>query len=267
MRARTLIVVLGASALTACGSQEERTDTAAAARRADSGAPVASSAPSDSAREIYIDSVAPGNPLVVRGRARTFENTVQVLARDTAGAAIMETFETSVGEMGNHNPFEARVWLVRDPGSRITVEAFEYSANDGSVRSLVSRTVPMPGPRSRLTLMFPTSDCTTVKAFERVVPRSAGVAQLLAHMLVAGPTAEEKAAGATSPFPAGSRVRSVVLRDGVVTVDFNERLQNVGGACAAQAIRTAVSSTLTRLPGVARVVITAGGSESLALQP
>lgn len=224
----------------ACGSPEEqdrRAETATAVRAADSGATVA---PPDSSREIYIDSVAPGNPLVVRGRARTFENTVQVLARDTAGATVMETFETSVGEMGKHNPFEARVWLVRDPGSRVTVEAFEYSANDGSVRSLVSRTVPIPGPRFRATLMFPTSECTTVKAFERAVPRSAGVAQLLAHMLVAGPTGEEKAAGATSPFPAGSRVRSVVLRGGVVTVDFNERLQNVGGSCAAQAIRTAV---------------------------
>ena len=267
MRGRRLAGLLVVTMAAACGSQDERADTATASPRADSAAVVVPPAPSDSAREIYIDSVAPENPLVVRGRARTFENTVQVLARDTAGAVIMETFETSVGEMGNHNPFEARVWLVRDPGSRVIVEAFEYSAKDGSVRSLVSRTAPMPGPRSRLTVMFPTSDCTTVKPFERDVPRSAGVAQLLAHLLVAGPTAAEKAAGATAAFPAGSRVRSVVLRDGVVTVDFNERLQNVGGSCAAQAIRAAVSSTLTRLPGVARVVITAGGSESLALQP
>lgn len=261
------LFALAAAIVAACGVGEERADTATATARTDSSAPVIAATPTDSAREIYIDSVEPGNPLVVRGRARTFENTVQVLARDTAGAAIVETFETSVGEMGNHNPFEARVWLVRDPGSRVTVEAFEYSANDGSVRSLVSRAVPMPGARSRVTLMFPTSDCATLKAFERTVPRSVGVAQLLAHMLVAGPTGTEKAAGATSPFPAGSRVRSVVLRDGVVTVDFNERLQNVGGSCAAGAIRAAVSSTLTRLPGVTRVVITAGGSESLALQP
>ena len=267
MSRRALVGLLGVTVAAACGSQDERADTATASPRADSAAVVVPAAPSDSAREIYIDSVEPVNPLLVRGRARTFENTVQVLARDTAGAAIMEVFETSVGEMGHHNPFEARVWLVRDPGSRVTVEAFEYSANDGSVRSLVSRDVALPGPRSRVTVMFPTTDCTTVKPFERTVPRTVGVAQLLAHMLVAGPTAAEKGAGATSPFPPGSRVKSLVLRDGVATVDFNERLQNVGGSCAAQAIRAAVSSTLTRLPGVKRVVITAGGSESLALQP
>jgi hypothetical protein len=85
--------------------------------------------------------------------------------------------------------------------------------------------------------------------------------------LVAGPTAEERRAGAEHPFPEGSRVESVILRDGTITVDFNERLQNVGGACRATMIRQAVTETLKRLPSVKKVVITAGGSEALALQP
>jgi hypothetical protein len=58
-----------------------------------------------------------------------------------------------------------------------------------------------------------------------------------------------------------------VLRYGTLTFDFIERLQNVGGSCAAQAIRESVTQTLQRLPTVLRVVITAGGSEKLALQP
>ena len=59
----------------------------------------------------------------------------------------------------------------------------------------------------------------------------------------------------------------MILRDGTLTVDFNERLQNVGGSCRAQMIRAAVTETLSRLPSVKKVVITAGGSETLALQP
>ena len=258
-----------------CARQEGGADSSAVVARPDTVAPPTDSAtpgtlPSpraDSAREIYIDSVEPGNPLVVRGRARTFENTVQVLARDTAGIVITEVFTTSVGEMGNHNPYEARVWLTRDPGPRVTLEAFEYSAKDGSVRSLVSRTFPVPGARMEVTLMFPGAECTATAPFRRTVPRAVGVAQLLMHALVAGPTAAEKAAGASSVFPRGARVESVILRDGVVTVDFNERLQNVGGSCAARAIRAAVTATLSRLPGVRSVRITAGGSEPLALQP
>lgn len=218
-------------------------------------------------REIFIDTVTGSNPLVVVGRARTFENTVQLRARDVAGALVNETFTTSVGEIGRHNPYEARLWLTRDPGEYAVVEAFEYSAEDGSVRSLTSRRVPVPGPRLSVRVAFPTSECTTVLEFERAVPRTAAVAGLLVHILVDGPTAAERSRGAGAPFPRGSIVDSVTLRDGVATVDFNDRLQNVGGACAAQAIRASVTETLMRLPAVKSVRIRAGGSEALALQP
>jgi type V secretory pathway adhesin AidA len=184
-----------------CDSRPESADTTVARAGTTTSANQAVDSPRAS-QEIYIDSVQAGNPLVVYGRARTFENTVQVRARD-----------------------------------------------------------------ARVTARFPTSDCTTTVAFARDVPRGVAVARLVTEVLVAGPTESEKARGAASVFPAGSRVRSVVLRDGVVTADFNERLQNVGGACAAQAIRAAVTSTLRALPGVREVVITAAGNRELALQP
>jgi hypothetical protein len=218
--------------------------------------------------EIYIDSVVPANPLVVFGRARTFENTVQLRARNADGNIIATEHATSVGEMGHHNPYSAELWIARDPGPRLTVEAFEYSAADGSVRSLTSKVVPYDGGRTRVTLDFPVgNDCVETRAFTRVVPKSVGIARLLVEALIAGPDATEKAAGAVSPFPQGSDLNSVVLRDGVLTVDFNERLRSVGGSCAATAIRQSVTRTLGRLPTVTRVVISAVGSEKLALQP
>jgi hypothetical protein len=218
--------------------------------------------------EIYIDSVVPANPLVVRGRARTFENTVQIRARDSEGKIIAAEHVMSVGEMGRHNPYTAQLWITRDPGPRLTVEAFEYSAKDGSVRSLTSKVVPYDVERMRLTLYLPVgNDCIQTRTFARAVPKSPGLARLLVESLVAGPDGGEKAAGAVAPFPEDSDVNSVVLRDGALTVDFNERLRNVGGSCAATAIRHSVTRTLSQLPSVKRVVITAGGSETLALQP
>ena len=220
------------------------------------------------ALEIYIDSVVPANPLVVFGRARTFENTVQLRARDADGNIIATEHVTSVGETGHHNPYSVQLWIARDPGPRLTVEAFEYSAADGTVRSLTSKVVPYDGGRTRVTLDLPVgNDCIETRAFTRLVPKSVGIARLVVEALIAGPDAAEKAAGAVSPFPQGSDVNSVVLRDGVLTVDFNERLRNVGGSCAATAIRESVTRTLARLPTVTRVVISAAGSEKLALQP
>jgi hypothetical protein len=197
------------------------------------------------------------NPLVVTGRARTFENNVVLRVRDAKGRLITETFTTSTGEIGHHNPFRGAIWLTRDPGPSITVEALEYSARDGSERSLVSITRPFTVALAGVQLYLPNADCTGVVAHRRSIPKSISMARLLLEVLLAEP----------APFPKDSRVESVHLRDGTLTVDFNERLQNVGGACAAQMIRQAVTRTLLTLPSVKKVVITAGGSESLALQP
>ncbi len=237
--------------------------------RPDSSVPAVAQTKTAVAREIYIDSVRPTNPIVVYGRSRTFENTVNVIARDDGGRVITETFTTSVGEMGpKHNPYSAELWIVRDPGSRVSVEAFEYSAENGSVRSLTDTLLPYGVERVNVTLHLPVGDsCTETRPFTRSVPKSLGLARLLVEALAAGPNDAERNAGAASPFPKYSRVKGVVLRDGIATVDFNERLQNVGGACAATAIRESVTRTLMALPSVRRVVITAGGSEALALQP
>jgi len=217
-------------------------------------------------RDIYIDSVVAANPVIVYGRARTFENVVSARVLDSRGDTIQEVHGmSSGGEMGQHNPFALRVWLVRDPGPRITAQAFDYSAKDGSVVGLTSREVTIPAARTTATVYFTSTDCTT-KAFTRAVPPATAKARLLAEMLVQGPSAEEKRADAYQSFPQGSAVNSVVIRDGVLTVDFNERLQNVGGACTARALRDAITKTLM-LPGVKQVVITAAGSRELALQP
>ena len=221
--------------------------------------------PDPAERNIYIDSVQVANPVVVTGRARTFENNVVLRVKDARGALITETFTTSTGEMGNHNPYRATLWVTRDPGSRITVEALDYSAKDGSERDVVAETRPFAVEPIEATLYFPNNDCTAVNPYKRRIPKSVSHARLIVETLVAGPLPSER--GAAAPFPSGSRVESVILRDGVLTVDFNERLRNVGGACRAQMIRESVTRTLQTLPAVKKVVITAGGSEALALQP
>jgi hypothetical protein len=223
--------------------------------------------PRQTERNIYIDKVEMANPLVVGGRARTFENNVVLRARDAAGGTIAETFTTATGEMGTHSPFRGTVWLTRHPGDLIVIEALEYSAKDGSEQSLVRVERPFSLEAIEATFYFADANCTRVAPYRRQLPKSISLARLLTEALIAGPTADERKKGAVGAFPQGSAVQSVNLRGGVLTVDFNERLQNVGGSCAAQMIRASVTETLRALPTVDRVVITAGGSEPLALQP
>lgn len=218
-------------------------------------------------RNITIDKVAVGNPLVVSGLARTFENNVVFRARGADGSVIAESFTTSTGEMGQHNPYSGSLWLTREPGNRVVIEALEYSARDGEETNLVRIEKPFSVASIESTLYFPDEQCTGVKPFTRRMPKSISMARLLVEALVQGPSAAERARGAAVAFPEGSRVQSVILRDGVLTVDFNERLQNVGGSCRAQMVRASVTETMSRLPTVKKVLITAGGNEKLALQP
>lgn len=232
--------------------------------------PVAAAPPNASrprAQNVLIDSVEAGNPLVLKGRARTFENNVALRVRDARGVLISESFTTATGEMGQFSPWSGSLWLTRDPGDRVTVEALEYSAKDGSEQSLVSLARAFTVEPVEARLYFPDSRCTEVAPFNRRMPKSISHLRLLVEALIAGPVEAEKRKGAVAPFPSGSRVRSVNLRDGVATIDFNERLQNVGGSCQAQMIRKAVTRTLLAVPTVKKVVITAEGSEKLALQP
>ncbi len=218
-------------------------------------------------RNITISSVKVANPLVVTGLARTFENNVVFRARGADGAVIAESFTTSTGEMGQHNPYSGSLWLTREPGRRIVVEALEYSARDGAETNLARTEKPFDVEPIEAVLYFSDEKCTGVKAYTRRMPKSISMARLLAEALVHGPTADERLRGAAVAFPEGSAVQSVILRNGVLTVDFNERLQNVGGSCRAQMIRATVTETLRRLPTVREVLITAGGSDKLALQP
>ncbi|HEU4889228.1 MAG TPA: Gmad2 immunoglobulin-like domain-containing protein [Thermoanaerobaculia bacterium] len=218
-------------------------------------------------RNITISGVEIANPLVVSGLARTFENNVVLRARAADGSVIAEGFTTATGEMGRHSPYRGSLWLTREPGSRIVVEALEYSAKDGSETNLVRVEKPFAVAPIEAVLYFPDEQCTGVKPYTRRMPKSISLARLLVESLVHGPTADERKRGAAVAFPEGSAVQSAILRNGILTVDFNERLRNVGGSCRAQMIRASVTDTLRRLPAVKSVVITAGGSEKLALQP
>ena len=247
----------------ACGEQaRDAQPVAGPARR-----PQQTATTQPKSKDVTIDLVVTANPLIVLGHARTFENAVTVRALAPDKSVIAEQHVISTGEMGQSNPFRADLWMTRMPPPEITVEALSFSAKDGSVQASASRQAKTTMPSTSMALVFPTKDCTEFEVFRREVPKPAAIARLMVEALVAGPTADDKARGATPPFPNGSAVRSVVLRDGVLTVDFNERLQNIGGSCAATAVRESVTRTLRQLPTVRKVVITAGGSEKLALQP
>lgn len=232
-------------------------------------------APAD--RNVVITSPKEGakiatNPIRIAGLARTFENNVEIRVDDQHGQPLLVSHATARGEMGSFNPWSSQILLTDDPGASITITAIERSARDGSIRTSHAVTLPVEARRMPVILYFTNAnqsgtDCAAVEKVVRDVPASVSTARLALEALVRGPTHAEAVAGFRSLFPKGAALRSVNLRDGVLTADFNEAMQNVGGSCRVQAIRAAIEKTMTSIPGVKRVVITAMGDEDTALQP
>jgi hypothetical protein len=224
---------------------------------------------------VFVDSPAESavidtNPFEVSGRARTFENNVELVVRGEAGV-IVETWTTARGEMGNFNPWSASILLTEHPCASVEIEAIDRSAKDGSIRSRDVKRVRFDVPRREIRLWFPnerlgSNDCSRTFPVTRSVPASQSIARLAVEALMRGP-AGKTAEGYANPFPRGSSLRGITIRDGLAIVDFDESLQNVGGSCRALAIRSSVENTLRDLDGIDRVEIRAGGSRDLALQP
>lgn len=284
LAARLALVAIALVTLVGCGADDaaERKDQTAAAGTAPTttgtttGAPV-NDAPRQDAGNVVLEQPADAatireNPFTVAGRARTFENHVEIVIRDAEGNEIETTHATARGEIGQFNPFEAEVLLTEWPGGRMTVEVIERSARDGSIRSLDRATVDVAIPQKEVKLYFPnsrygTQECDSVFPVVRIVPNTPALARAATLALMEGPEPDEEKEGFSNPFPEGSGLRSIAIRNGTAVVDFNERLQNVGGSCRARAIEAAVTLTLRALPEVAQVEIRAGGSRELALQP
>ncbi len=73
------------------------------------------------------------NPVVIRGEARVFENTVSLRVRDGDGRVLAETFTTAnSADIGLFGPFSISVTYEDPDYSYGSIEVYEESARDGS---------------------------------------------------------------------------------------------------------------------------------------
>jgi hypothetical protein len=108
----------------------------------------------------------------------------------------------------------------------------------------------------------------------REVARTRAVAAAALRELLAGPSAEERAAGLGTEIPSGTELRSVSVAGGTATVDLSREFES-GGGSASMLLRVAqVVHTLTQFPTVQRVAfrldgepVEAIGGEGVVVSP
>lgn len=112
------------------------------------------------------------------------------------------------------------------------------------------------------------AECEKVVAIERTVPETQAVARAALDELLKGPMSPEKMQGYITSINDGVQIKSLDIKNGTATVDFNAKLgEIVAGSCNVGAIRAQIEQTLKQFSTVKKVVISIEGNSKDILQP
>jgi len=252
-------------------------------RSFDLGGPAISPTPTPStAQENNIIVTAPvpdqkvESPIVVKGKARVFENTFSYILKDQSGNKLFEDHAMSnAADAGLFGDFEVRIPVPPGSPKNLIVEVFDYSAKDGSVADLVTIPVQLATQETAKVKVYfnndkldPQVSCNKVFPAERTISKTSQVAYIALFELLKGPTPEEKAQGYSTSIPENVRINSIKIENGRAIADFDYNLDyQVGGSCRVAAIRSQITNTLKQFPTVKEVTISINGRTEDILQP
>lgn len=98
-----------------------------------------------------------------------------------------------------------------------------------------------------------------IATVHRTAPKTQQVAAAAMAELLAGPTAEDQAAGMTTAIPEGTEYLGTTIDEGVATVDLSSEFESGGGSLSMSARLAQVVYTLTQFPTVDFVQLTLDG--------
>lgn len=218
-----------------------------------------------------------GLPLVIKGEARVFENTVNYRVLDSNGDILMENFTTALSpDIGLYGTFETSDTYPEPKGVSGIVEVFDYSAKDGSEIDKVTIPVKFKKVESlkvkayfgNINLNPNTIDCGKIFSVTRRIPLTQAVVRAALEEMLKGPTSmEQQSAYYTSINPV-VKIQKLTIENKTAKVDFDETLERVvGGSCRVIAIRSQINETLKQFSTITNVVISINGRTEDILQP
>lgn len=207
---------------------------------------------------------------VVEGMGRAFENQMQVRVRTSQKTLIEKPVMLQGAQMGEFGKFSVTFDLSSfklASGTQLFIDAFEYSAKDGSQIHTDTRTVFFSGASTTMVVKVFFSDerrmnanCADVTASTRIIPRTEAVGAKALEELLKGPITQERGLGLATNIPAGTKLLKLRIESGTAYADFSEELdKNIGGSCRVSAIRAQITQTLKQFSNIRNVVISVQG--------
>jgi len=217
------------------------------------------------------------SPVEITGRARVFEGTVLYRLKDANEKLIAKNFTTAKIGAPEWGFYSAKLEFELPNTKTGWLEVYTESAKDGSEQDLIRLPIVFEEyEKIKVKLYFSNikkdpevKECDKVFAVERdmgdVYPTVEGVI----NELLKGVTEEELEDGYLTNLPEqGVKLQKVDLQEGVLTVDFNQALQEeVAGSCRVEAIRSQIIETLKQFEDVDEVIISIDGETENILQP
>jgi len=111
------------------------------------------------------------------------------------------------------------------------------------------------------------AECDETGSVVRIIPKTVGVGTAALEELLKGPTAEEKANRYVTNIPLGSKLNSLVIKNGEARADFNAITESGGGSCSMAARTNQIVRTLLQFPTVKKVVLSIDGRTEDIFQP
>ena len=217
-------------------------------------------------------------PFTIKGQARVFESTLNIRLKDYKGNILFETYTTAAApDAGQFGPYEKMIdYLEKLPeGEGVVLEAFDYSAKDGSIIDLVSVPIKLNiSKTSAVKLYFnnakldPQVLCDKVFSVERIIATTSTPATATVNLLLRGTTASEYAKGYQTNINMGVKLQKLTIENNTAYADFDDQLESaVGGSCRVATIRAQITETLKQFFTVKKAVISIDDRTEDILQP
>jgi hypothetical protein len=217
-----------------------------------------------------------GNPVVIKGEARVFENQFNWRILDEDSSLLGDgTGASDAKEVGEYGDFEIVATYAKPQGDRGTLEVFDYAAKDGKVVDKVEIGIAFGEYKTTTVKVYFANkkaeagkECQADFPIDRLVPKTQAVGRASLDELLKGPSVEEREKGYLTGINEGVKVEKLTIENGVARADFNSRLEEaVGGSCRVSLIRSQIVNTLLQFPTVKKVVISIEGRTEDILQP
>jgi hypothetical protein len=219
-----------------------------------------------------------GNPFIILGRARAFENVIDWRVKDSKGKTLAQgSSMTNAQEPSYFGSFRVRAFLNEIPDADDgVVQVYTSSPKDGSEQDMVEVPVRFLKDRSAVKVYFSNllkdpnvEHCDVTYPITRRIIKTQNTAEAALLELIKGPTLQEQSSGSRTTIVPGTVLRSVKIVDGVATADFSDELvYGIGGSCRVQALISQITQTLKQFEGVETIKIFVEGKDAdLQLQP